>query len=155
MLMNFLTNAKANIKGGKMFSNITGTVLFRETSQGVLVTAKIYNLPQSNTACKGRFFGFHIHEGNSCTGDKTDEFKNSKGHLNLNMCPHPFHAGDFPPLLENNGYAYSKFLTNKFKISEIIGKVIIIHDLPDDFTTHPSGNSGTKIACGVIYNKRK
>ena len=71
------------------------------------------------------------------------------------MCPHPFHAGDFPPLLENNGYAYSKFLTNKFKISEIIGKVIIIHDLPDDFTTQPSGNSGTKIACGVIYNKRK
>ena len=150
MLKKFFTSAKANIKGGKMFPKITGTVLFKETSQGVLVTAKISNLPQSNTNCKGRFFGFHIHEGNSCTGDKTDEFKNSKGHLNSNMCPHPFHTGDFPPLLENNGYAYSKFLTNKFKISEIIGKVIIIHDLPDDFTTQPSGNSGTKIACGII-----
>lgn len=150
MFKNFLVSARANIKGSKMFPNITGTVLFRETSQGVLVTAKISNLPQSNNSCKGRFFGFHIHEGNSCTGDKTDEFKNSKGHLNFNMCPHPFHTGDFPPLLENNGYAYSKFLINKFKISEIIGKVIIIHDLPDDFTTQPSGNSGTKIACGVI-----
>lgn len=31
-----------------------------------------------------------------------------------------------------------------------IEKVIIIHDYPDDFTTQPSGNSGTKIACGKI-----
>ena len=41
-------------------------------------------------------------------------------------------------------------LINKFKIEDIIGKVIIIHDMPDDFTTQPSGNSGTKIACGKI-----
>ncbi len=37
-------------------------------------------------------------------------------------------------------------LINKFKISDILEKVIIIHD----FTTQPSGNSGTKIACGKI-----
>ena len=41
-------------------------------------------------------------------------------------------------------------LINKFKIKDIIGKVIIIHDSPDDFTTQPSGNSETKIACGKI-----
>ena len=41
-------------------------------------------------------------------------------------------------------------LIDKFKISEIIGKVIIIHDMPDDFTSQPSGNSGIKIACGKI-----
>jgi len=41
-------------------------------------------------------------------------------------------------------------LINKFTIDEIVGKVIIIHDMPDDFTTQPSGNSGTKIACGRI-----
>lgn len=41
-------------------------------------------------------------------------------------------------------------LINKFKIKDILGKVIIIHDSPDDFTTQPSGNSGTKIACGKI-----
>ena len=39
---------------------------------------------------------------------------------------------------------------NKFKIKDILGRVIIIHDMPDDFTTQPSGNSGTKIACGKI-----
>ena len=41
-------------------------------------------------------------------------------------------------------------LVNKFKISDIIGKVIIIHDSSDDFKTQPSGNSGIKIACGKI-----
>ena len=41
-------------------------------------------------------------------------------------------------------------LINKFKIKDIVGKVIIIHDSPDDFTTQPSGNSGMKIACGKI-----
>lgn len=65
-------------------------------------------------------------------------------------CPHPFHMGDLPPLIENNGYAYMQVLINKFKIKDILGKVIIIHDSPDDFTTQPSGNSGTKIACGKI-----
>lgn len=41
-------------------------------------------------------------------------------------------------------------LTNRFNIEEIIGKVVIIYDKPDDFVTQPSGNSGTKIACGEI-----
>ena len=35
-------------------------------------------------------------------------------------------------------------------IAHIIGKVLIIHDMPDDFTSQPSGNSGSKIACGKI-----
>lgn len=41
-------------------------------------------------------------------------------------------------------------LIDKFKIRDIIGKVIIIHSSPDDFTSQPSGNSGIKIACGII-----
>ena len=53
-------------------------------------------------------------------------------------CPHPFHIGDLPPLIENNGYAYMRVLINKFKIKDIIGKVVIIHDMPDDFTSQPS-----------------
>ena len=88
--------------------------------------------------------------GTSCTGNKDDEFANSKAHYNPNKCPHPYHAGDLPPLLENNGTAYMSVLINKFKLKDIIGKVLIIHDMPDDFSTQPSGNSGKKIACGKI-----
>ncbi len=88
--------------------------------------------------------------GNSCTGSIEDEFANAKTHFNPTKCLHPFHVGDLPPLIENNGYAYMSVLINKFKIQDIIGRVLIIHDMPDDFTTQPSGNSGIKIACGKI-----
>lgn len=134
----FFIKAKAYIKGGKEFPNINGLVTFKEVSNGILVTAKINNLPQNDSICKGRFFGFHIHEGDSCTGNQNDEFANAKSHLNLTNCPHPFHLGDLPPLIENNGYAYMNVLINKFKLKDIIGKVIIIHSSPDDFSTQPS-----------------
>ncbi len=58
----FFYSAKANIKGGKNFPQINGTVTFKEVKDGVILTAKINNLPQSKDHCKGRFFGFHIHE---------------------------------------------------------------------------------------------
>lgn len=146
----FFNYAKAIIKGGKKYPNINGIVSFKENKSGILVTAKINNLPQSSNNCTGRFFGFHLHEGSSCSGLPNDEFSNSKSHLNTTNCPHPFHIGDLPPLIENNGYAYMSVLINKFKIKDILGIVIIIHDMPDDFTSQPSGNSGTKIACGEI-----
>lgn len=149
-MLNYTKTATANIKGGKLYPEIKGVVNFQETDKGVIVTAKINGLPQSKNNCKGRFFGFHIHEGTSCTGNSNDEFADAKTHLNLNDCPHPFHIGDLPPLIENNGYAYMNVLINKFKINDILGKVVIIHDSPDDFTTQPSGNSRTKIACGKI-----
>lgn len=145
-----LKNAKAEIRGGKDNRNIKGTVTFKQTKLGVLVTAKVDGLPTTKDKCKGRFFGFHIHEGDSCTGNATDEFANALSHYNPNNCKHPLHAGDLPPLLENDGYAYMSVLVDKFDIKEIIGKVVIIHDMPDDFTTQPSGKSGTKIACGKI-----
>lgn len=150
MFTNIFNSAKAHIKGGKNYPQIDGIVTFRETKNGILITSKINGLPISKNSCTGRFFGFHIHEGISCTGNSKDNFANAKSHLNPTNCPHPFHLGDLPPLIENNGYSYMSVLINKFKIKDIIGKVIIIHDSPDDFTTQPSGNSGTKIACGII-----
>lgn len=150
MFLNIFNSAKAQIKGSKKYPKIDGIVTFKETKDGVLVTAQINGLPQSKDCDSGRFFGFHIHEGTSCSGNLSDEFANAKSHLNFTNCPHPFHIGDLPPLIENNGYAYMSVLINKFKLKDILGKVVIIHDLPDDFTTQPSGNSGIKIACGQI-----
>lgn len=150
MLLSIFKGAKAQIRGGREYPKIKGEVYFKETKNGVLITAKINGLPKSKEKCKGRFFGFHIHSGTSCTGNKEDEFANALTHYNPGNCKHPYHAGDLPPLIENNGYAYMEVLVDKFKIKDIIGKVIIIHDSPDDFTTQPSGNSGKKIACGKI-----
>ena len=151
MLCSIIYDAKAHIRGSKKYPNIDGFVYFREVKNGVILTAKIKGLPQSKDKCKGRFFGFHIHNGISCTGNSTDPFADAGSHYTVNNCPHPYHTGDLPPLLENNGFAYMNVFINKFSLDDIIGKVIIIHDMPDDFKTQPSGNSCEKIACGKIF----
>ena len=139
--------ARAEIRGSGDFPDIHGTVTFRQMTNGVLVTAKICGLPTDN-GCG--IFAFHIHSGTSCSGDADDPFADAGAHYNINESPHPCHAGDLPPLFGNRGYAYMSVLTDRFTVKEIIGKVIIIHSKPDDFKTQPSGDSGTKIACGKI-----
>lgn len=143
-------DAKAQIKGGRKFPKIHGMVYFKQTKQGVLVSVKVYDLPSSKNKCQNGIFGFHIHKGTSCKQDKEDDFKETLTHYNPKNCKHPNHAGDLPSLFENSGYAYMEILTNRFKVSDILGKTVVIHDSPDDFKTDPSGNSGQKIACGVI-----
>ncbi|MCH5297493.1 MAG: superoxide dismutase family protein [Ruminococcus sp.] len=142
--------AEAIIKGSSDYPNINGKVRFYRTKFGVLVAAEVFGLPTSTSKCCNRVFGFHIHEGDMCSGDSEDSFANAMSHYNPQDCTHPHHAGDMPPLFENGGYAFNIFLTDRFEINEIIGRTVIIHSNPDDFTTQPSGDSGSKIACGVI-----
>lgn len=142
--------AKAAVMGSKDYPALHGTVTLRQMKNGVLVTAEIFGLPSKQDKCDGGVFGFHIHEGTQCSGNEKDPFADAKMHFNPDGCPHPYHAGDLPPLFGNNGYAYLSVFTNRFRVDEVIGRVIIIHSKPDDFTTQPSGNSGAKIACGKI-----
>ena len=142
------TIAYANVKGSVNYPNINGKVKFVKKSNGILITAEIFNLPIIDNV--NQIYGFHIHEGNECTGNQEDYFKNAASHFSKVESPHPYHSGDMPPLFGNNGYAYLSFFTNKFTLNDIIGKVVIVHSHPDDFHTDPSGNSGEKIACGKI-----
>lgn len=142
--------AQALLDGSPKYPRIRGKVTFFETQAGVLVSTEVTGLPSASNPCDNFFFGYHIHQGSSCTGNLSDPFANAQAHLNPLNCTHPHHAGDMPPLLGNNGYAFSVFLTDRFSIDEIIGSTVIIHSQPDDFTTQPAGNSGDRIACGVI-----
>lgn len=139
--------AVAKIKGSHEYPNIYGYVRFRTICEGVLVTATICNLPDSNLC---GIFGFHIHEGNNCSGNDNDPFADAGSHYNPTNAQHPCHAGDLPPLFGNDGFAYMSFVTKRFTIDEILGKTVVIHSNYDDFNTQPSGHSGTKIACGEI-----
>lgn len=147
------TGATALVTGSTLYPNIRGTVNFVQTAKGVLVTAEIRGLPVRNSS-QNPFFAFHIHSGESCTGNSTDPFADADGHYNPFGVPHPAHAGDLPPLLSAGGIAYSSVLTNRFRLGEIIGKTVIIHAMDDDFMIQPAGNSGAKIACGVIKRIR-
>lgn len=142
--------AAAIVQGSYKYPKISGTVQFYKCDKGILVTARIFNLPNYDDKCKYGIFGFHIHQGESCTGNADDPFADTKSHYNPQNCPHPYHAGDLPPLFGNKGHAFMSVLTDRFTIEEIIGKTVVIHAMADDFKTQPSGNSGEKIACGVI-----
>ena len=139
--------ALAHISGGAE-SSVGGTVAFYPRETGTLVVANIYGLPfEAERSCASRIFGFHIHEGTACTGE---EFADIGGHFNPGGCPHPYHAGDLPPLFSSHGQAYMAVLSGRFRIPEVLGRTVVIHSGPDNFTTQPAGNSGKKIACGVI-----
>ena len=142
--------AFARIKGSNDYPHINGIAYFYKVREGVLVSIKLNGLPVSDDICKKPIFAVHIHSGGSCTGNNIDPFADAMMHYNPKNCVHPYHAGDLPPIFGVDGLGFSIFLTNRIYAEKIVGKTIIIHSEPDDFTTQPSGNSGTKIACGVI-----
>lgn len=143
-------NAIAKIQGSSDFSKINGIVSFYGVNGGFLVVTQINGLPQGEVDKNHRVFAFHIHNGDACTGNEKDPFAGAGTHLNPNNMAHPYHVGDLPPLFSNNGSVWSAFFTDRFTLEEIVGKTVIIHSGVDDFTSQPSGNAGTKIACGVI-----
>ncbi len=142
--------AYAKINGSNDYPNVSGFARFYKAQAGVFVSIQLKGLPETDSICQKPIFAVHIHSGDSCTGNSTDPFADAMTHYNPNNCNHPYHAGDLPPIFGANGLGFSAFLTNRFTADEIIGKALIIHSSPDDFTTQPSGNSGIKIACGVI-----
>lgn len=139
--------SSAVISGNEDNRRLHGMAYFYKAPfNGTIVEVEVDGLPASAPENPDGFFGMHIHENGNCVMpfDKTGE------HYNPSGSPHPLHAGDLPPLIGNNGYAFSVFYTERFNVEDITGRSIIIHLNPDDFTTQPSGNSGDKIACGVI-----
>ncbi|MCH5276026.1 MAG: superoxide dismutase family protein [Lachnospiraceae bacterium] len=136
----------AEISGSPEYPQIEGMVLFFRFKKGTIVVADIAGLPGDGDGV----YGFHIHEGFACTGNEEDAFADAGGHYNPYGKEHPLHAGDMPVLMGNDGRAWSAFYTERFMPGEVAGRAVVIHDMADDFKSQPSGNSGEKIACGII-----
>lgn len=134
----------AKIRGGVEVPKLSGCIRFYQQKGCVLIVAEIFGLPRENET---GFFGFHIHQGESCSGT---DFSETGSHYNPVDQVHPKHAGDLPPLMCCRGNAYLTVKTDRFTVHDIIGKTVVIHSDPDDFHTQPAGNAGRKIACGVI-----
>mgnify|MGYP003312479280 FL=1 len=146
-LTNDRPKAMAWVADNKNNPKTSGLVKFYQPSNGgVLVEAEFFGLPFSPMANNSDFFAMHIHNFPDCGFD----FANVGTHYNPDNLPHPFHAGDLPPLLSNQGYAWTAFFDRRFTIDDIIGKSVIIHAQGDDFRSQPSGNPGKAIACGDI-----
>jgi len=133
-------------------TNVTGTVTFAQTAGKVRVTADIVGLPANST------HGFHIHE----KGDlSAADFSSAGDHFNPDHHVHggpttgPVHAGDLGNLKSNaEGRAHLELTLTTISVggakNDVLGRSVIIHAKADDLASQPSGNSGARIAGGVI-----
>lgn len=150
-----ISRAFAQISGSKFAPQLNGYVIFTEVPHGTEVYVEVSGLPDYKPAEGNKDpigpHGFHIHEKGTCEiSDPEDPFKKAGGHWNPDNQPHGNHAGDFPVLFSNDGYARMNFFTNRFKPKDVVGRSVIIHENPDDYRTQPAGDSGNRIGCGVI-----
>lgn len=128
-----------------------GTVTFEQRGDKVLVDAKLLGLAPGG-------HGFHIHEKGDCS---SSDGTSAGGHFNPTAKPHgnpssaEHHAGDMPALVADPlGNATLQAELAPMSVgggaTDIVGKAVIVHKDVDDFTTQPTGNSGARVACGVI-----
>jgi superoxide dismutase, Cu-Zn family len=128
-----------------------GTVTFEQHGDHVMVKARVSGLKPNQE------HGFHAHEKGDCS---SGDGMSTGGHFNPTGKPHgpqdaDHHAGDLPGLkADANGKAEATFhlkgVTVGSGAADLVGKGLIVHAAPDDYKTQPTGNSGARIACGVI-----
>jgi Cu-Zn family superoxide dismutase len=131
-------------------STVRGTVTFTLAEGGVRITAQLEGLAPGD-------HGFHVHEFGDCTAaDGTS----AGGHFNPGGAPHSGpdaaarHVGDLGNLTaDGNGTASYDRVDRAVRLDGpdgVIGRGVIVHAAPDDFTTQPTGAAGARVACGVI-----
>jgi Cu-Zn family superoxide dismutase len=128
-----------------------GTVTFTQKGDKVAVEAKVSGLAPGG-------HGFHIHEKGDCS---SGDGMSAGGHFNATGKPHgnpaspDHHTGDIAMLVADaSGNASLSMEVGPMSIgsgaTDIVGKAVIVHKDPDDYATQPTGNSGARVACGVI-----
>lgn len=129
----------------------TGEVRFTPQAGKLMVTAQLSGLKPNQA------HGFHVHEKGDCS---SPDATSAGGHFNPSGAPHggpgaPRHAGDMPSLTADaQGRAQASFSIDGALTGDAArafsGKAVVVHAMPDDYATQPTGNSGARIACGVI-----
>ena len=130
-----------------------GTVTFTQRSDRLRVVADVSGLTPGG-------HGFHVHEKGDCS---SDDATSAGGHFNPTGKPHgdpsaaDHHAGDMPMLVADaSGNARLEIDVDPATVggaNDVVGKGVIVHKDPDDFKTQPTGNSGARVACGVIRRR--
>jgi len=145
--------AYARIRGGPDYPGIRGLMTLRDVRGGTEIHVSVTGLPEFSRRADKAIgpHGFHIHMTGDCyPGVLGEPFPRTGGHYNPDNQPHGNHAGDFPVLFSNHGTANMSFFTDRFSVADVVGRSVVIHESPDDYRTEPAGDSGRKIACGVI-----
>ena len=140
-----------NAQGAKV-----GTAKITSAAKGVKIAVSVSQMTPGE-------HGIHIHTVGKCEGPG---FTSAGGHFNPTSAhhgihntqdPHP-HVGDLPNLtVDQSGKGKATFTVEGATLGDGAdslfhdgGTALVIHAKPDDLMSDPSGNSGDRVACGVI-----
>lgn len=136
-------------------NSVRGTVRFSTEGEAVRVVAEITGLTPGD-------HGFHVHETGDCSAP---DASSAGGHFNPTQQSHGArdassrHVGDLGNLTADaTGRAQLSYLDPMLRLSggnSIVGRAVIVHAGRDDLTSQPSGDSGARVACGMIEMERK
>ena len=132
-----------------------GTIDFAQSNRGVLITFDLHGLSPGA-------HGIHIHTSGNC--DAKVKFTSAGPHFSPDPKMHGFlvkggpHPGDLPnQWAAGDGTLHASTTTNSFSLGngkksifDRDGAAIIVHAKGDDYMSQPAGNSGDRVACGVI-----
>jgi superoxide dismutase, Cu-Zn family len=151
MTSNSAAKTKVELKDAQ--GNSVGSIVLWDEGSGVALELQLHGLPAGEHA-------IHFHQVPKC---EAPDFKSAGGHFNPDSKKHGFdnpdghHAGDMKNFtVDAGGEAKVKLedadATLKDGPHSLLsnGAAIVIHAKADDYKTDPSGNSGDRIACGVI-----
>src|SRR6201982_3353801 len=132
-------------------NQVSGTVTFTSVADGVQVHAEITGLTPGK-------HGFHVHEFGDCSAA---DASSAGAHFNPTNQPHAGpdaaarHEGDMGNVeADASGNAKLDYVDHQISFTNdaksAIGRSVVVHAKPDDLKTQPSGDSGARIACGVV-----
>jgi len=165
--------AEAQVVGAEG-SRVWGRITFHQPEGGSFLETSRWNAPVAGAAADssegkiyiradinglpaGREFGIHVHEKGDCSNNGMA----AGGHFNPGGKPHgrhgtpERHAGDLPNLLSNGeGVAVYSVTSDVLTVApgpySVVNRAVVIHEKADDYKSQPAGNSGARIACGVV-----
>jgi Cu-Zn family superoxide dismutase len=136
---------------GRSGSQMTGNAQVTPTASGVAVLVEVQN------ATPGPH-GVHVHEKGDCSDPAATS---AGGHFNPKASPHHGgagsavrHGGDLGNMnVDSNGRGLLIIAVSDLSMSNVVGKAVIVHEKQDDLQSDPAGNSGARVACGVLQPK--
>jgi superoxide dismutase, Cu-Zn family len=141
------------VLASKSGSKVSGQLQLTQVSDGVMIAGELTGL-SPNTV-----HGFHVHEKGDCSAP---DAASAGGHFNPTMAPHggpdsaSKHLGDAPNIQSDasgNATLSASITGATLKDggpNDLLGKSVVVHAKRDDYKSQPAGDSGDRIACGVV-----